>query len=101
MATRDDGAIRDSLAKIGHALSTNDAQGVAEVWDVPGLVLADQGAWQVGSREEVREFFEASIRAYHEKGTPNAAPEIDWIAWISDRIAAVLVDWLAMSRVDV
>jgi hypothetical protein len=96
MATRDDGAIRDSLAKIGHALSSSDAQGVAELWDVPGLVLADQGARQVGSREEVREFFETSIRAYREKGTPTAALEVDGIAWISDRIAAVRVDWLAI-----
>jgi hypothetical protein len=94
VARPDDHLVHDALARIGSALSAADATAVAALWDVPGLVLADQGARPIASREEVRAFFEASIRSYREKGTPTAIPEIDDIVWVTDRIAAVRVDWI-------
>jgi hypothetical protein len=101
LARRDDEAIRDALVKIGAALSSGDAHGVAALWDVPGLVLADQGVRQIGSREEVAAFFEASIRSYRDRGTPTATPDLDGIVWITSRIAAVRVDWLAVDAAGV
>ena len=96
MTKRDDKAIRDALDRIGAALSSADAQAVAALWDMPGLVLADQGARQIETREEVSAFFEASIRAYRNRGTPTAIPELDDITWITSRVAAVRVDWIGV-----
>jgi hypothetical protein len=96
MPSRDDNLIRDTLTKIGASLSSADAKAVAALWDIPGLVLADQGARQIDSRDEVSAFFEASIRLYRENGTPTAVPKIEDIAWITDRLAAVRVDWIGV-----
>jgi hypothetical protein len=94
VARTDDDAVRAALIAIGAALSAADAGAVAALWDVPGLVLADQGARRIETRDEVRAFFEAAIRAYRETGTPPAPPEIEGVTWISARVAAVRVDWI-------
>jgi hypothetical protein len=96
LARHDNDAVRDALTRIGKALSSADAGAVAALWDIPGLVLADQGARQIASRAEVSAFFEVSIQAYREKGTPTAVPEVCDIVWLTGRIAAVYVDWIAV-----
>jgi len=94
MTVRDDRVVRDALERIGLALTSGNAGAVADLWDVPGLVLADQGVRAIGSRAEVAAFFEQAIHAYRERGTPRAVPDDVRVTWVTDRIAAVSVDWI-------
>jgi hypothetical protein len=94
MMVERDTAVRSALTQIGAALSSGDPNAVAALWDVPGLVLADQGGRAIATRGEVRDFFSGAIRWYREQGTPMAIPELEDIAWITERIAAVRVDWI-------
>jgi arylformamidase len=90
----DPAAIIRTLEEIGVALSTGDAASVASFWDVPAIVLADEGARAVASRAEVEAFFEASIDWYRKRGTPSAHPILDRVDPVSDRVAAVDVRWI-------
>ena len=90
----DPAAIIRTLEEIGVALSTGDAASVASFWDVPAIVLADEGARAVASRVEVEAFFAASIEWYRRRGTPSAHPILDRVDPISDRVAAVDVRWM-------
>jgi hypothetical protein len=93
---RDHDAVTTALDSIGRALSTGDATGVAAFWDVPGLVLADQGARAIATKEEIVAFFAEAIRTYRAKGTPTARPDLMSVDWLTDRLAAVSVEWLAL-----
>ena len=90
-------SIQRTLQEIASALATGDAARVAELWDVPALVLADQGTKAVATRAEVEEFFRASIQWYRDQGTPSALPILDRWQRISERIAAVDVTWRAIT----
>ena len=89
-------AILRTLRDISAALEVGDPARVAELWDVPALVLADQGARSVATRAEVEEFFRGSIEWYRERGTPSAVPTLERWERISERIAAVDVTWRAL-----
>src|SRR5688500_4897969 len=89
-------AILSTLVQMGEALSAGDAARVSAFWDVPGLVLADEGSRAVAAREEVEAFFRASIAVYREQGTPVAKPELVRVEAISERLFAVDVDWLGI-----
>lgn len=85
--------IRQALEDIGTALSAGDAKGVAELWDVPALVLHDNGALPVASRDEVQSFFAQAIDAYRQKGVISTRPIIDHVDFMSDGLASVDVSW--------
>ena len=85
-----------ALSSIGDALSSGDAPAIATLWDVPGLVLADEGTKAIAARDEVAQFFAQAIRWYRDRGTPVARSEPPRVEWISDRLAAVSVDWLGL-----
>ncbi len=87
--------IRTSLEEIGTALSQGDPQGVAEHWEVPGLVLADQGAIPIATLEEVRSFFASSIDDYRQRGLMSTRPTIEHVELMSDGLASVDVSWAA------
>jgi hypothetical protein len=92
----DQESIDRTLGDIASALTAGDAARIAELWDVPALVLADQGARAVATRAEVEAFFRASIAWYREQGTPTALPTRERWERISERVAAVDVTWRAI-----
>jgi hypothetical protein len=52
------------LERYGVALSAGDLPGIANVWDVPALVLSDDGAIPVAGKEEVEKFFGQATETY-------------------------------------
>ena len=93
---RDDASVASALEAMGSALSSGDAAHVAVYWDLPGVVLADEGARGLETHQVVAEFFQAAIRWYRDQGTPIARPVLRHVEWISDRLSAVSVDWLGL-----
>jgi hypothetical protein len=53
----DEARIIEFLERLGSAVSSGDIQAIADCWDVPALVLADQGVRAVTAREEIAAFF--------------------------------------------
>ena len=85
--------VRAALEALGRALTAGDAHAAAALWDVPALVLADQGAQAVATRDEIAAFFEGQIRWHREQGRPRVAPDRVETSRISERLVAVDVIW--------
>lgn len=56
------------LDDYGQALSTGDIPGIVNCWDVPALVLSDQGASMVSEVAEIEQFFAGAIEWYRAQG---------------------------------
>jgi hypothetical protein len=83
------------LERYGRAITSGDLDAAAACWAVPALVLADEGAVLVESREEVGAFFARALAAYRSEGLVETRPEIDRVEPLSDRLVSVDVRWPA------
>jgi len=85
--------IRDVLERIGIALSAGDLHSLSNCWEVPALVLSDQGAIAVAEVSEIEKFFAQAIEWYHSQGILSTRPELDRVDMLSESLAAVDVRW--------
>ena len=92
MAKDDD--LRAFFEDYGRALSRCDLAAIASAWEVPALVLSDQGSVAVESTEQIEAFFAAASQQYRDQGIVSTSPEIARVEWLSDLVAEVRVRWL-------
>jgi hypothetical protein len=97
-AAIDKDQVRESLERLGNALSTRDLKVISGCWEVPALVVSDEGAIPVSSAEEIEKFFAQSIEWYRSRGLVAARPEIERFEALTERLAAVDVRWLALDE---
>jgi hypothetical protein len=81
------------LAAFAQAIMLRDARAVAALWEVPAIVVSDDGTRAVSSYEEVTMYFETTARKYDERGISGARAEIQRVSWLTDRLVTVLVRW--------
>jgi hypothetical protein len=91
MAKNDD--LRVFFEEYGRALSRSDLRAISAAWEVPALVLADQGAHAVESVEQIETFFAIAAQEYRDQGIVSTSPEIARVEWVSDLMAEVRVCW--------
>ena len=89
------------LETLGSALTRGDAAAVARCWDVPALVLADQGATAVADLAAVERFFARADEHYRSRGLVSTRPLILQFEPLGDRLASVLVRWPAFDAAGV
>lgn len=89
----DETQIHRMLERLGRALTEGDAKTAASCWEVPGLVLADQGAIVVSALDEVERFFASSVEAYRSRGIVTTKPDVERIEPLSEKLSAVDVRW--------
>ena len=92
MAKDDD--LRAFFEDYGRALSRCDLPAIAAAWEVPALVLADQGSVAVESSEQIQTFFGAAAQQYRDQGILSTTPQIARVEWVSELVAEVRVHWL-------
>jgi hypothetical protein len=92
-----DESLRVFLEEYGRALSRGDLSGIAAAWEVPALVLSDQGTVSVESYEQIKSFFSAAGQQYRDQGIVSTSPEIARVEWLSELVAEVRVRWLRWS----
>ncbi len=85
------------LAAFAQALSLGDGRAVAALWEVPALLISDEGTRAVSSLDEVAMFFEGASKDYLARGVFGTRPEIQRLAWVTDRIVSVTVRWPHLS----
>lgn len=95
MPPEDRGRIQTFLERYGRAIGSGDLVGAAACWVVPALVLSDEGAIPVESRDEIEAFFGQAVAAYRSQGLVETRPEIERIEVLSDRLVSVDVRWPA------
>ena len=85
--------IRRFLERYGQALRTGDLAEIVRCWEVPALVLADEGAVPVSASDEIERFFEQAVGEHHAQGLVATRPQLERAEILTDRLAAVDVRW--------
>jgi hypothetical protein len=93
----DEDKIRSMLERYGIALSTGDLKMIVSCWEVPALVISDEGAIAVSEIGQVDEFFGQAIGWYQVQGMTSTRPELKRVELMSDRLASVDVRWPAFN----
>lgn len=83
------------LRRDGAALSTGDGAGVGRCWQVPVLVVANQGARAVLAMEEVEAFFAAAVAWNGDQGLVSTVPEVRRVERLSMELVTVDATWSA------
>jgi hypothetical protein len=81
------------LEGYGQALSTGDLPAIVNCWDVPALVLSDQGARAVFEIAEVEQFFAGAVEWYRAQGQVATRQSSVEIKRLSERLVSVDVRW--------
>jgi hypothetical protein len=77
----------------GKAISSGDLERVADSWELPALVLSDQGTTAVNTKEEVMGFFDKAAASYRSQGRTSTIGEIIGKEYLTKNIVAVDVRW--------
>lgn len=81
------------LDRMGRAVTSGDGRAVAEMWDIPALVLDKDQVMILNSSEEIERFFGGAKEQYNAKGITDTRAEIVRLDWPTERIAIVTVRW--------
>jgi hypothetical protein len=92
-ATRPDDEVAAFLDKMARALTSGDVEVLASQWDVPALVVSDDGVHAVSTLDEVRAFFGGVKDQYNERGVVDTYPDVVSVDQPSSRILVVRVRW--------
>src|SRR5574341_1047854 len=85
--------IRRMLERLGTALSSGDLAGIVNCWEVPALVLSDEGAIAVAEAGEIERFFAQAAEWYRSQGLTSTRAELERVHLLSEKLASVDVRW--------
>ena len=81
------------IENYGGALSSGDLNNIAECWEIPSLVMSEQGAVSIATKEDLKAFFEQAGASYREQGHASTVGEIISKEYLTKYIVAVDVRW--------
>jgi len=93
IGTQREDEIRRFFERYGQVISTGDLGAVMDFWEVPALVLSDQGAAAVSDAAEIERFFTQALEWYRSRGLVTTRPEIERVEQLSDKNTSVDVRW--------
>jgi hypothetical protein len=88
--------VLEFLSRYGEALGSGDVDTIARCWEVPALVLTDEGARAVGAEAEIETFFRGAVAWYRAQGGVAAEARAIESEPIGDRLLSVDVTWAAL-----
>lgn len=88
-----DERIEDFLTRYEEALGAYDAQASAALWGTPGMLISDEFAGALDSRDEMARGLASGYPLYRELGLDRVAHTVRGIERITGRIARVSLTW--------
>jgi hypothetical protein len=85
--------LQSMLETFARAFTRGDGKTAATCWEVPALVVADQGTKAVATLSEVEDFYGGAAKQYNDMGITDTRPEVQSATWLTDRLASVHVRW--------
>ncbi len=85
--------VQSMLEKFAKAFTRSDGKAAAECWEVPALIVADQGTKAVATLAEVETFYGGAAKQYNDMGITSTRPEVQSITWMTEQLATVHVRW--------
>jgi hypothetical protein len=87
--------IRALLERLGQALSAGDLRGTSNCWEVPAVVLSDEGATVLADAGAIEKLFARATEWYRSRGLVSTRPELEGVDVLSEKLTAVDVRWPA------
>ena len=91
--TRKEQDLQSMLETFAKAFTRGDGRMAATCWEVPALIVADQGTTAVATLREVEDFFGGAAKQYNDRGVTDTRPEVQSVTWLTDKLASVHVRW--------
>jgi hypothetical protein len=91
----DEDEIRRFLDRYGQALSAGHLEEIVRCWDVPALVLSDQGALPVSSSGEIERFFAQAGEQYRSQGLVTTRLRLERAEALTEQLTSVDIQWAA------
>jgi len=79
--------------EMAHALLLRDGDGVAAMYDVPALIISDDGVHAVSSSEEAAKFFGSAKDEYNALGVVDMRPDVIDLERIGAKLYVATVRW--------
>ena len=96
-----EGEIRKFLEALGNALTAGDLDMVSKCWDIPAILLSDQGSVMINSAAQIRRSFSHAVQWYRSQGLISTKPEIQKLEQLTEALCAVDVRWPAFDAAGV
>jgi hypothetical protein len=93
--------IRKFLEALGNALTAGDLDAVSKCWDIPAILLSDQGSVVINSAAQIRRSFSHAVQWYRSRGLVSTKPEIQKLEQLTEALCAVDVRWPAFDAAGV
>lgn len=87
--------IRTCLERIGEALSTNKLRDLVDCWELPALILSDEGAIALTEADSLVSLFARAAQGYQSQGLVATRPQLERVEPLSEKLTAVEVRWPA------
>lgn len=89
--------VRNFLERYGEALGAGNLPAVAACWEVPAMVLSDQGARPVLELAEVEQFFAGAVEWYRSQGLVATRPQLLHVQALGQRLISTDVRWSTLN----
>ena len=91
--TQKEQGLQSMLENFARAFTRGDGKTAATCWEVPALIVADQGTKVVATLAEVEDFYGGAAKQYNDMGITDTRPEVQSVNWLTDKLASVHVRW--------
>jgi len=88
--------VEQFLVAYGDALSAGDLPAIAAAYEIPALVISDQGSQPVSDRQQVVDFFGTALAQYEQLGLAGTRPEHVSIEHLSEQLCTADVRWIGV-----
>jgi hypothetical protein len=91
--TQKEQGLQSMLENFARAFTRGDGKTAATCWEVPALIVAEQGTKAVATLAEVEDFYSGAAKQYNDMGITDTRPEVQSVTWMTGRLASVHVRW--------
>jgi len=87
------GEVQELLDELARSLIAGDGEAVAALFEVPALIISDEGVITVASMEQIAQFFGAAKVKYNAQGIVGTRADLIDLERIGQRIVVATVRW--------
>jgi ketosteroid isomerase-like protein len=81
------------FVRYGEAVSAGELQTISACYAVPAIVISDEGAIPIATREEVEAAFDGAAQAYRAQGMVAARPTVLKAEALTEKLVSADVRW--------
>lgn len=93
LTPENDLGVQDFLEGFALALTEGATEAIAEMWETPAIVIADEFVQAVSDQADLEDLFAGARDHYNSASVTDTRPEIVRLDEITDRTAVVRVRW--------